>query len=86
MLKSLSEQYARRAREFSDAVALLGRHDSVGPDVLKLFKKIKRQRQLCGDAEEKLERYIQQEIDGPRSGGRSIEPLQAVAPHHQACW
>jgi hypothetical protein len=62
LLKSLSEQYARRAREFSDAVALLGRHNSAGPEVLKLFKKIQRRHELCSDAEEKLERYIQQEI------------------------
>jgi hypothetical protein len=48
LLKSLSEHYARRAREFSESVALLGRHNSVGPEVLKLFKKIKRQRGLCG--------------------------------------
>ena len=66
MLKSLSEQYASRAREFSDLVALLGRHNSVGPQFLKLFKKIKRQRELCGDAEQKLERYIWQEIEGPQ--------------------
>ena len=39
MLKSLLEQYARRAREFSDSVALLGRHNSVGPDVLKLLRR-----------------------------------------------
>jgi hypothetical protein len=63
LLKSLSEQYASRAREFSDSVALLGRHNSIGPQFLKLFKKIKRQRELCGDAEERLERYIQQEIE-----------------------
>ena len=52
MLKSLSEQYSRRAREFSDSVALLGGHNSVGPEVLKLFRKIKRQRELCRDAEQ----------------------------------
>ena len=69
MLKSLSEQYARRAREFADAVALLGRHNSVGPEVLKLCKKIKRQHQLCGDAEKKLERYIQHEIEDPEGAG-----------------
>ena len=67
MLKSLSEQYARRAREFADAVALLGRHNSVGPEVLKLFKKIQRQRALCSDAEEKLERYIEQKIEDPEA-------------------
>jgi len=27
----------------------------IRPEFLKLFKKIKRQRELCGDAEEKLE-------------------------------
>jgi hypothetical protein len=69
LLKSLSEEYARRAREFSDAVALLGRHDSVGPEFMRLFKKIKRQRELCGDAEEKLEQYIQQEIGDPEGTG-----------------
>jgi len=79
MLKSLSEQYARRAREFSDAVALLGRHESVGPDVLKLFKKIKRQHQLCGDAEGKLERYIHQEIDDPGAEG-AVSDLSKLLP------
>jgi hypothetical protein len=69
LLKSLSEQYARQAREFADAVALLGRHNSVGPEVLKLCKKIKRQRELCGDAEKKLERYLRQEIEYPEAAG-----------------
>ena len=68
MLKSLSEQYARRARDFSDSVALLGRHNSVGPGILKLFKKIKRQRELCGDAEEKLELYMKQETEDSKAG------------------
>ena len=68
LLKSLSEQYARQAREFADAVALLGRHNSVGPQVLKLCKKIKRQRELCGEAEMKLERYIH-EIEHPDAAG-----------------
>jgi hypothetical protein len=69
MMRSLSEQYARRAREFSDTVALLGHHDHIGPEVLKLFKEIKRQRALCGDAEEKLERYLRQENDHARESG-----------------
>jgi hypothetical protein len=69
MLKSISEQYARRAREFADLVALLGRHNSVGPEVLKLCEKIKRQHQLCGYAEKKLERYIQQQTENSESAG-----------------
>jgi hypothetical protein len=76
LLKSLSEQYARRAREFSDSVALLGRHNSVGPEVLKLFKKIKRQSEMCGDAEEKLGRYVKQEIEDSRSPER--DPTTAM--------
>jgi hypothetical protein len=67
MLRSLSEQYALRAREFSDKVALLGKYDHIGREVLKLFKEIKRQRVLCSDAEEKLERYLQQANSDPKS-------------------
>jgi hypothetical protein len=67
MLRSLSEQYALRAREFSDKVALLGQYDHIGREVLKLFKEIKRQRELCSDAEEKLERYLQQENSDPEA-------------------
>ena len=73
MLKLLSEQYASRAREFSDSVALLGRHNSVGPQFLKLLKKIKRQRELCGDAEKELERYIQQAIEDPKRRTQLID-------------
>jgi hypothetical protein len=50
-------------------VALLGRYNHVGPEVLKLFKKIKRQRALCGDVEEKFERYIQEENENPKARG-----------------
>jgi len=69
MLKSLSEQYARRAREFSDTVALLGGYNHVGPEVLRLFKEIKRQRTLCGDAEERFERYLEQEGENHKAAG-----------------
>jgi hypothetical protein len=61
MLKSLAEQYARRAREFSDTVALLGHYDHPGPETLKLFKEIQRHRALCSDTEERFERYLRQE-------------------------
>jgi len=48
-------------------VAVLGRYNHVGPEVLKLFKKIKQQRALCGDVEEKFERYIQQENENSKA-------------------
>jgi len=72
LLKSLSEQYARRAREFADAVALLGRHNSVGPEVLKLCKKIKRQRELCGGVEKQLEQFIRREIEDSEAANESL--------------
>jgi hypothetical protein len=64
LLKSLSEKYARRAREFSETVALPGEHEEVTPEFLELFKEIKRQRALCRDAEEKFEQYLQAEESG----------------------
>jgi hypothetical protein len=69
MLKSRSEKYARRAREFSDTVALLGQHGEVTPEFLKLFSEIRRQRTLCRDAEEKFEQYLRQERDNPKVAG-----------------
>ena len=61
MLRSLLEQYARQARQLSDAVALLGRHDEIGPELVGLLKRITRLRELCGEAESKLARYVHQE-------------------------
>ena len=52
-------KYARRAREFSDTVALLGKYDEVTPELLKLLTEIRRRRVLCVDAEEKIEQYLQ---------------------------
>jgi hypothetical protein len=69
VLKSLSEKYARRAREFSDKVALLGQHNEVTPEFVQLFREIKRQRALCRDAEEKFERYLQHESDNAKAAG-----------------
>jgi len=56
----LTELYARRAREFSDAVALLGRCRDIGPEVVALMQEIRRRRGLCFEAAEALERYVQE--------------------------
>ncbi|HKE21508.1 MAG TPA: hypothetical protein VKB88_03900 [Bryobacteraceae bacterium] len=69
MLRSLSEQYARRARELSDTVARLGRHEEVGPELVGLLKRITQLRELCGEAEAKLARYVQQENHAAKEGG-----------------
>lgn len=74
MLKSLSEPYACRAREFSDTVALLGRHNSVEPEVVKLLLEIKRQLALCVDAEERLEHYMRDQIENSNSAEFTIAP------------
>jgi hypothetical protein len=56
----LAGLYARRAREFSETVALIGRHRDVGPEVLLLIEDIKRRRGLCFEAAEKFEEYVKQ--------------------------
>jgi hypothetical protein len=64
VLKSLTEKYARRAREFSDTVALLGHHTEVTPEFIELFKMIRQRRALCGNAENEIEQYLQAEESG----------------------
>lgn len=61
MLRELTELYACRAREFSDAVARLGKHNQVGPEISGLITEIRRKSGLCSEAAEKLDRYIEQE-------------------------
>jgi hypothetical protein len=61
MLRELAELYARRAREFSDAVARLGRHNQIGPEISLLLTEISKRRDLCTEAAEKLDQYVEQE-------------------------
>ena len=58
MLRSLSEQFARRAREFSDAVAKLGQHRRNCPELALLVEDIKQKLRLCEQCEKTLERYL----------------------------
>ena len=60
MVRKLVELYALRAREFSDGVACLGRHDQIGSEFLGLIDEIKRRRGLCDAAATELDRYISQ--------------------------
>jgi hypothetical protein len=68
MRRSLSEEFARRARKFSETVARLGEHNEVTPEVLKLFQEIKRQRALCREVEEKFERYLRKSDNSKAAG------------------
>jgi hypothetical protein len=61
MLRELEEEYARRAREFSDTVARLGQHNQIGPEISGLMIEIRRKHGLCSEAAEKLDRYIEQQ-------------------------
>ena len=54
----LTEVYARRAREFSEAVALLGSYREIGPELLHHMQEIRRRRGLCFEAAERFERYV----------------------------
>ena len=69
MLQSLSEQCACRARELSDTVALLAPHKHLSPEVLGLFREIKRRRALYCDAERRLERYMLQDDNESKAQG-----------------
>jgi len=60
LLQKILEIYALRAREFSDGVACLGRHDQIGPEFIALIDEIKRRRGLCDEAAAELDRYISQ--------------------------
>jgi hypothetical protein len=69
MLREHSELYARRAREFSDAVARLGQYRLMGPELEKLLQEIEGLQRLCNEAAKKLSRYIEREtklIEGRR--------------------
>jgi hypothetical protein len=59
--RELTEIYAVLAREFSEAVAQLGRVGGIGPELLILMQEIKRRHMLCDAAGDDLERYISQE-------------------------
>ena len=65
MVRKLVELYALRAREFSDGVACLGRHDQIGPEFLGLIDEIKRRRGLCDTAAAELDRYLVIEKNPP---------------------
>lgn len=56
----LAELYARRAREFSEAVALLGGYREAGPEVLALMREIRWRRSLCFEVAERFERYMRE--------------------------
>ena len=59
MWQELVRTYALRARQFSEAVAELGKHRDTGPELLELMKEVNRRRTLCNMAAEELDRYIE---------------------------
>ena len=55
----LVQRYAIRAREFSDAVAALGREARLGSaSSQELVKEIRRRRDLCNEVADEFERYV----------------------------
>jgi len=55
----LVQRYAIRAREFSDAVAALGREAPLGPaSSQELLKEIRSRRDLCNEVADEFERYV----------------------------
>jgi hypothetical protein len=69
MWLELVQRYAIRAREFSDAVAALGREGPPGPSSSQeLVKEIRRRRDLCNEAADEFERYVKLSASAADSG------------------
>jgi hypothetical protein len=58
LLHELTQNYALRAREYSDAVARLGRFKEFGADFMKALYQAEKCRASCSVAGDKLARYI----------------------------
>jgi hypothetical protein len=58
LLHELTQQYAVRARQHSDAVARLGRFKELGPDFMKALYQAEECRASCPAAGDKLAQYI----------------------------
>jgi hypothetical protein len=70
MWREIARRYAIRAREFSDAVAALGREARLGPPPsLKLLKEIRRRRDLCNEVADEFERYVTLDASAADSSG-----------------
>jgi hypothetical protein len=76
MLRELSERYARRAREFSDAVACHGYYPEVGPKLLELTQEITLRKNLCDAAGDDLDQYLEQATNPDQSH----EVISVVVP------
>jgi hypothetical protein len=59
----LVERYAKRAREYSDAVALLGRANLPAAECHELLEAIKARRKSCMAAAEEIDRHVKQKAD-----------------------
>ena len=56
--EQLAQEYATRARLFSEAVAKLGRHRDVGPETVALWQEIKELRTSCIHSEREIDRHL----------------------------
>ena len=74
MWRELTQRYALRAREFSDAVAQLGKHAEIGPDFVGLMQEIRRRQALCKAAADELDGFIAQadRINTGKTGTRAM--------------
>jgi hypothetical protein len=61
MWRDLVTAYALRAREFSDAVAKLGKHEDADPEFINLMIEIKRRMAICQEAADELDRHIERQ-------------------------
>jgi hypothetical protein len=68
MWPELVQRYAIRVREYSDAVAALGRDALVGPAPShELLEEIRRRRELCNEVADEFERYVKLNVSAADS-------------------
>jgi len=61
-LRSLIEEFARKAREFSDAVARLGSAEIESEKILQILDEAKLRHCVVGEAEERLEFHLRRGV------------------------
>lgn len=84
MWRKLVELYSVRAREFAEEAARLGQHaytepERITPELLELWREIKKRHNMCDEAGEELARYIESHVEAkaePRTFNASGSPRE----------
>jgi hypothetical protein len=71
----LVENYAMRTREFSDAVAVLGRANLPPAKCVKLLETVNARRESCMAAADKVHQYLEQHAPAAKCAAASAQSM-----------